>query len=102
MIYKTRAILGGIEYWDTTLKQIYFVPTGTTPDFEVGEEPKHYVDAFKERIETPEDDRQAETPELGQMTIKQLKEYAEQNHMEMPAELTKRDDIINWLGDHIG
>lgn len=85
MISKIRKTITGIEYWDSKKKKTIFVPNGEKPNFEAEE-----VQENQEEIEEKESN-------LNNMTIAQLKEYAASLEINIPKELTKRKEIIEFL-----
>ncbi len=99
MRYKVRETSAGSEYWDTQEKRTVFVKRGAKPDFEVVPEPENYVDAVNKELKakTPEGKKEVETPEFGAMTIQQLQAYAQSVKVDVPKEITKRQDIIDYL-----
>lgn len=91
MKVEMRKTISGTEYWDTKDKKTLFVPAGEKPKFEVTEDPKSMIHQ--------EDDKKVVEPEtdINKMTVPQLKEYAAANEIEIPADITKKDDIVNYL-----
>ena len=85
MISKVRQTLTGTEFWDSKKKKTLFVPNGEEPNFEVGE-------AKEKQEELEEGDTK-----LNSMTIPQLKEYAASIEVEIPKELTKKKEILEFL-----
>lgn len=86
MISEIRKTITGTEYWDSENKKIVFVPDGEEIKFEVGEVKAQEVGQGK-----------VEGVELDSLTIAQLKEYAASKGIEIPKEITKRDDILEFL-----
>lgn len=86
MISKIRKTITGTEYWDSENKKTVFVPDGEEIKFEVGEVKAKEVGQGK-----------VEGVELDSLTIAQLKEYAASKGIEIPKEITKRDDILEFL-----
>lgn len=86
MISKIRKTITGTEYWDFENKKTVFVPDGEEIKFEVGEVKAQEVGQGK-----------VEGVELDSLTIAQLKEYAASKGIKIPKEITKRDDIIEFL-----
>ncbi|MEK5104013.1 hypothetical protein MKX83_18675 [Cytobacillus sp. FSL M8-0252] len=85
----------GNEYWDTKEKKIVFVPVGVKPSFEVTENPKSMivgVDLAKEKDLTV-------PPSLESMNVKQLKKYAADNNIEIPADAKKHEDILKAINE---
>lgn len=91
MRYKTRRTIHGDEYWDTRLNKTILVSRGQQPDFTVSEPPLHYGDAKK---------RDALEDELAPKTVADLTAYATKHKIEIPKDVTKKQDIIDWICDH--
>lgn len=96
----------GNEYWDAEAKKTLFVPVGEVPPFEVTENPKSMllgVDFAKGPDQTVTTKINGEvinqTINFESMSVKQLKEYAADNNIEIPSGVTKKDDIISLLYD---
>ena len=81
----TRDTVAGKEFWDTELKKTILVPFGSKAD----------AQAAVETIIVPTEN----TPSFDDMTIKELKQYAEDNTIDIPSDVTKKDDIIAFLVD---
>lgn len=129
MIIEIRKTSAGTECWDNVEKKVIVVPYGTTPDFEVVKEPEsmlasHVIDGKliskevydalnvsldadqlnKESTEEVESsmgivNEDGELIDLSNMTIKELKEYAKENKVTIPKEVTKREDIAQHIYD---
>lgn len=129
MIIEIRKTSAGTECWDNVEKKVIVVPHGTTPDFEVVKEPEsmlttHMIDGEpvskevyvaldvsldgnklnKESIEGVKSsmgivNEDGELIDLSEMTIKELKEYAKENKVTIPKEVTKREDIAQYIYD---
>lgn len=129
MIIEIRKTANGTECWDNEKNKIIIVPHGTTPDFEVVKEPEsmlatHMIDGKpiskevydalnvsldadqlnKESTEGVESsmgivNEDGELTDLSNMTIKELKKYAKENKVVIPKEVTKRDDIAQYIYD---
>lgn len=112
MRVETKKTSQGTEYWDAIEKRTIFVPAGKDPDFEVTENPKSMVmsvdtaadkvkTAVNEKVVTPLDVNDGETDyQLNDMKIKDLKELAVKYEIEVPKEVTKRDDIAQYIFDN--
>lgn len=85
MISKVRKTITGTEFWDSDKKRTLFVVDGKEPDFEVGE--------VQEKQEEPEE----KNINLNSMSVPQLKEYAASIEVEIPKELTKKKEILEFL-----
>lgn len=118
MMVPTRKTVTGTEYWDAKNKKVIVVPRGQKPDFEVVENPNSMIygaDLAKGKDNTlingepvnttPYGVNDGETSyQLNEMNIKELKSLAEQHEIEIPEDVTKRDDIAkhifeNWPAD---
>lgn len=90
MRYAVRTRIGGIEYWDTEQQRNVFVPNGSA--IVSGTIPSA-------KLQT----NNAIKLEYNDLTIRQLADYASQCNITIPKEITRRQDIINYLsGDHSG
>ncbi|MCJ7840520.1 hypothetical protein MUB24_06210 [Lederbergia sp. NSJ-179] len=103
-----RKTLTGTEYWDTEAKRTLFVPAGEKPSFEVTKDPKSMIGgvdlASGEDMKVVDDlpIGNGDTPvvtDLSKLTIPQLKEYAANSGIDIPADVTRKDDIIAYLSD---
>lgn len=90
-----RTTANGTEYWDSEAKKVLFVPAGMRPSFEVTEKPESmlYVET-KPLINTP-------VFNLEGMTATQLREYAEENNIEVPGNLKKVDAIREYIEEQL-
>ncbi|PEP08175.1 hypothetical protein CN577_11605 [Bacillus toyonensis] len=96
MITEIRKTISGTEYWDNEEKRSLFVPTGEEPGFEVTLNPESMlfgVDLANGKDMTVV----SEVPVLSNMTVKQLREYADELGVEIPADVKKKEDIIELL-----
>ncbi|MED2708054.1 MULTISPECIES: hypothetical protein [Bacillus cereus group] len=92
MIVEIRKTISGTEYWDNKEKRSLFVPTGEEPGFEVTVNPESMIlgmDISSEPDKT--------VVNLNGMTVKQLHEYAASINVEIPADVKKKEDIIDLL-----
>ncbi|PFF24138.1 hypothetical protein [Bacillus thuringiensis] len=92
MIVEIRKTISGTEYWDTKEKRTLFVPTGEEPGFEVTVNPESMIlgmDISSEPDKT--------VVNLNSMTVKQLHDYAASINVEIPADVKKKEDIIELL-----
>lgn len=92
-----RTTANGTEYWDSEAKKVLFVPVGMRPSFEVTESPKtmlHKGETVKPLINTP-------VFSLEGMTATQLREYAEENNIEVPGSLKKVDAIRDYIEEQL-
>jgi hypothetical protein len=92
-----RKTAAGTEYWDVNEKRSIFVPAGKDPDFEVTKNPKSML-AKDSTI--PVSDEVVLKP-IEDMNLKELKDYAAKNEIEIPNDIKKRDDIIKVLADSL-
>ncbi|QWH11942.1 hypothetical protein EXW38_11460 [Bacillus mycoides] len=96
MIVEVRKTISGTEYWDSKEKRSLFVPTGEEPGFEVTVNPESMilgVDLANGKDMTVA----SEVPVLSNMTVKELREYADELGIEIPADVKKKEDIIELL-----
>ncbi|EMY5504760.1 hypothetical protein DN390_16410 [Bacillus sp. SH7-1] len=96
MITEIRKTISGTEYWDSKEKRSLFVPTGEEPGFEVTVNPESMimgVDLANGKDMTVV----SEVPVLSNMTVKELREYADELGIEIPADVKKKEDIIKLL-----
>ncbi|BCA33697.1 hypothetical protein BwiPL1_20790 [Bacillus wiedmannii] len=92
MIVEIRKTISGTEYWDAKEKRSLFVPIGEEPEFEVTKNPESMiigVDLASEPDKT--------VVNLHGMTVKQLHDYAALINVEIPADVKKKEDIIDLL-----
>ncbi|BAR81205.1 phage protein [Bacillus thuringiensis serovar tolworthi] len=92
MITEIRKTISGTEYWDNKEKRSLFVPTGEEPGFEVTVNPESMIlgmDISSEPDKT--------VTELDDMTVKELREHAASINVEIPADVKKKEDIIDLL-----
>jgi len=95
-----RKTAAGAEYWDNVEKRVRFVPAGSEPDFEVTENPSSMimgVDLATGEDKTVVTREEGDGANLEDMTIPQLKEFANEQDIEIPADIKKKDDIIKFL-----
>lgn len=101
MIVETRKTAQGTEYWDTELKKSLFVPAGKKPAFEITVDPPSMiggVDLASGKDMTVIDDKNNGT-HLEDMSVPQLKKFAKEIDVEIPSDIKKKDDIIEYLVD---
>lgn len=96
MIVETRKTAQGTEYWDNKEKRVLFVPAGKKPEFDVTTEYKSMIGEESEPTNTREP---GDGINLEDMTISQLREFAKQVDVEIPSDIKKKDDIIDFLAD---
>ncbi|HDX9508899.1 TPA: hypothetical protein ROY06_002143 [Bacillus cereus] len=92
MITEIRKTISGTEYWDNEKKKSLFVPTSEEPGFEVTVNPESMIlgmDLSSEPDKT--------VVNLNGMTVKQLHDYAASINVEIPADVKKKEDIIDLL-----
>ncbi|PQZ54625.1 MULTISPECIES: Rho termination factor N-terminal domain-containing protein [Bacillus] len=92
MITEVRKTISGTEYWDSKEKRILFVPTDEEPGFEVTVNPDSMILGMDSSIEPDKT-----VVNLNDMTVKQLREYADELGVEIPADVKKKEDIIELL-----
>lgn len=91
-----RTTANGTEYWDSEAKKILFVPAGEKPAFEVTESPTtmlHKGETVKPLVEP--------VFNLDGMNATQLREYAEENNIEVPGNLKKPDTIREYIEEQL-
>ena len=88
---KIRTTISGDEYWDSKLKKTIFVPFGQKVPNEDSDE--ETGDSKNEGVE----ENQESHEDISGFTISELKEYAAGKGIEIPKEITKRDDILEFL-----
>ncbi|EOP36324.1 phage protein [Bacillus toyonensis] len=92
MITEIRKTISGTEYWDSKEKRSLFVPAGEEPGFEVTVNPGSMIlgmDLSSEPDKT--------VVNLNGMTVKQLHDYAASINVEIPADVKRKEDIIELL-----
>ncbi|MDF9622616.1 Rho termination factor N-terminal domain-containing protein [Bacillus cereus] len=103
MITETRKTIVGTEYWNTAEKRSLFVPTGEEPGFEVTMNPEGMIDnkgfatggyLTKDKLLIGESDTERI---LRKKTVKELRAYADELGIEIPADVKKKEDIIELL-----
>lgn len=95
MRIKTRETGTGTEYWDNIEKRTVFVPHGEEPGFEVKE--REDVDSMLAKNQVEDTVPDGPIAMLPDMTVKELKQYAADNEVEIPEGIKKKDDIIGFL-----
>lgn len=91
-----RATANGTEYWDSEDKKILFVPAGEKPAFEVTESPTtmlHKGETVKPLVEP--------VFNLDGMNATQLREYAEENNIDVPGNLKKPETIREYIEEQL-
>lgn len=86
-----RKTLNGNEYWDNEEKRTILLPIGVKPDFEATENPKSVL------LGSDEPEQEDEKRELEDMTVSELKKYAKDKNIDIPADVKKKDDIVKFL-----
>jgi hypothetical protein len=97
MKVQTRVTAQGTEYWDNEAKKTLFVPADQEPDFEVTENPKSMVWGVDVANGSDHTVINNEVVDLESKTIAELKEYAASKDLEIPADVKKKEDIVNYL-----
>lgn len=97
MRIKTRETGTGTEYWDNIEKRTVFVPIFEEPDFKF----KNREDVKSMLAEKQVEDTVPDGPitMLPDMTVKELKQYAADNEVEIPEGIKKKDDIVAFLNE---
>ncbi|MGH0778466.1 hypothetical protein ACQVQ8_15315 [Bacillus cereus] len=105
MITEIRKTISGTEYWDSKEKRSLFVPTGEEPGFEVTVNPESMIadkelatgGYFTENTDGQVIGESGTELILSNKTIKELREYAASINVEIPADVKKKEDIIDLL-----
>lgn len=87
----------GSEYWDTEGKRIVFerINQETKEDIKL---PESFIEEdTKEVIEDITEELFSEPIDFSKMSLKELREYAENNDIKIPSKLTKKSDISEFL-----
>ncbi|EEL73107.1 Rho termination factor N-terminal domain-containing protein [Bacillus cereus] len=96
MITEIRKTISGTEYWDNEKKKSLFVPTGEEAGFKVTVNPESMIMGVD--LANGKDITVAsEVPVLSNMTVKELREYADELGIEIPTDVKKKEDIIELL-----
>ncbi|MGG5740482.1 Rho termination factor N-terminal domain-containing protein [Bacillus cereus group sp. IBL03679] len=96
MITEIRKTISGTEYWDNEKKKSLFVPTGEEPGFEVTINPESMLIGV-DMANGSDTTVASEVPVLSNKTVKELREYADELGIEIPADVKKKEDIIELL-----
>ncbi len=94
MITEIRKTISGTEYWDNEQKKSLFVPNGEEPGFEVVVNPESMILGVDL---SSKPDTTVVTVPFNDMTVKQLREYADELGIEIPADVKKKEDVIELL-----
>lgn len=118
-----RSSASGKEYWDTEEKRNVFVPKGQEPDFEFSDESVSMIDNKIISVDKSEgndstvvvvaekqddgalqvnsidvvSDKYEEELLLEEMSVKELREYAKRNDIEIPSAVRVKGDILNII-----
>ncbi|PEZ05553.1 hypothetical protein CN326_13900 [Bacillus sp. AFS018417] len=95
MIVEIRKTVSGTEYWDAKEKRSLFVPAGEEPGFEVTENPESMIMGVD--LASGPDTTVLNTVSLEDMKVNELRAYAAEQGIEIPSNVTKKDDIIALL-----
>ncbi|MGM2787498.1 hypothetical protein [Bacillus cereus group sp. Bce018] len=97
MITEIRKTISGTEYWDSEEKRSLFVPNGETiaidPVREIMNLDLDNVPIGINRLK----DSDVKAINLVDMTVKELREHAASINVEIPADVKKKEDIIELL-----
>ncbi|MEY2353289.1 hypothetical protein [Lysinibacillus capsici] len=100
-----RTTANGTEYWDSKDKRIRFVNVGDVPPFEVTENPESMivgVDLANGKDSTVIDGQIVEPVfTLEGMNATELREYAEENNIEVPGNLKKPETIREYIEEQL-
>jgi hypothetical protein len=103
MIVKTRKTLTGTEYWDAKEKRVRFVSAGQEPNFVVTVNPKSMIvgvdlaNGLDKTVINGEVLNDEDMINFSEMTVSELKKFATDHGIEIPADRKKKDDIISFL-----
>ncbi|MDN3089094.1 Rho termination factor N-terminal domain-containing protein [Enterococcus faecalis] len=117
-----RSSASGKEYWDTEEKRNVFVPKGQEPDFEFSDESVSMIDNKIISVDKSEGNDQTvvvvaekqddgalqvnsidvvpsddESVVLEEMSVKELREYAKRNDIEIPSAVRVKAEILNII-----
>jgi hypothetical protein len=92
MNVEVRKSAQGTEYWNTKEKKVLFVSAGKDPGFEVTENPKSML-----KEEEKSKKRRDGYTHIEDMTVAELKEFANEIDVEIPSDVKKKEDIIKVL-----
>ncbi|MHB9652319.1 hypothetical protein ACX92S_11675 [Enterococcus faecalis] len=118
-----RSSASGKEYWDTEKKRNVFVPKGKEPDFEFSDESVSMIDNKIISVDKSEGNDQTvvvvaekqddgalqvnsidvvsdgyeEEVLLEEMSVKELREYAKRNDIEIPSAVRVKAEILNII-----
>lgn len=94
-----RSTTNGNEYWDNIAKKTIFVPAGVEPPFEVTENPETMIadKVVVSKVIVPLD----LNPNLESMNNEQLRAFAEQNNIELPANIKKDESIRKFITNQL-
>ncbi|AHN20296.1 hypothetical protein [Lysinibacillus varians] len=96
MKVQIRTTANGTEYWDNEAKKTLFVPAGEQPSFNVTESPTTML--HKGETVKPLDEP---VINLEGMTATQLREFAEENNIDVPGNLKKPDTIREYIEEQL-
>lgn len=103
MIIEIRKTISGTEYWDNKEKRSLFVPTGEEPGFEVTVNPESMIadkgfatGGYLTNNKLTIGESSTELI-LSNKTVKELREHADELGIEIPADVKKKEDIIELL-----
>ena len=99
MRIKTRETGTGTEYWDNIEKRTVFVPNGEEPGFEFKERKDVKSMIASVDFASGPDMSVENITMLPDITVKELKQYAADNEIEIPEGIKKKDDIIVFLNE---
>ncbi|EHV2873865.1 hypothetical protein K0I71_000548 [Enterococcus faecalis] len=117
-----RSSASGTEYWDTEEKRNVFVPKGQEPDFEFSDKSVSMIDNKIISVDKSEGNDQTvvvvaekqddgalqvnsidvvpsddESVVLEEMSVKELREYAKRNDIEIPSAVRVKAEILNII-----
>lgn len=93
MITEIRKTISGTEYWDNKEKRSLFVPTGEEPGFGVTVNPESMILGMDL---SSKPDTTVVTVPFNDMTVKQLREYADELGIEFLLILKRKKTSLNY------
>lgn len=98
MIVETRKTARGTEYWDNVEKRTLFVPAGKKPGFDVTVKPKSMVeDGHNANVGVADEVH----PSLKDLNKEQLLNFAEQNEIDVPGNMSKEETIRKYIAESL-
>lgn len=94
-----RTTANGNEYWDKVGKRTVFVPAGVNPEFDVVENPKAILNKGDAKVlnQVSNAKLKEEVVDLYTMGDEQLRAYALEKGVELPANIKKEESIRKFI-----